>query len=81
MSIPSAQTEFTIQRGVPLPPRALKHRYPLAQMKVGDSIFVPAPVPSLRSYVSIWGRDHNMRFSTRRAKVGRKTGLRLWRIA
>ncbi len=75
-------TEFTIERGIPIPPRPLlQRRYPFKDMKVGDSIFVPNPTSSLRGYVCTWSRDHGMKFASRRETVRRKNGLRFWRIA
>lgn len=78
-------SQFTIDKGVPLPP----HRpsggmgrlptYPWHQMEVGDSFFVPGGVlKKLATAASATARRHPpLRFSLRTVDGG----VRVWRIA
>lgn len=68
-----------IDKKVPLPqPRSSSKRYPLADMKVGDSFWVPAEeVNSARSAASQHGARNNKKFTTR----AEDDGLRVWRVS
>lgn len=59
-----------------IPPPKKRHRYPLEDMKVGDSILVPASVRHTSSIVSTYGRGRDAKFTCRTVEGG----TRVWRI-
>lgn len=75
---------YAVERNVPAPginrpSRATK--YPFANLKVGDSFFVPhdrdnRAIPRVRSAASIWAKYHNHKLVTRTVDGG----IRVWRI-
>lgn len=86
---------FPIEKGFPLPlPKCRKTVkvgaktrstliFPLDQMKIGDSFFIPEaamsenPSNKIQQYIS---RHPHLMFSMRRAKRGKTEGWRVWRI-
>ena len=68
-------TEIKIETGFPVPIRT-RAKYPWAEMKVGDSFFVPVKVPS---DINITGARLNTGFKFVRRTVD--GGVRVWRVA
>ncbi len=74
---------LAIEKGVPIPSTALKIRYPLADMNVGDSFLVPDDTSGagpahlrVRAAVSHFSKRNNKRFIVRKVEGGH----RCWRI-
>jgi hypothetical protein len=68
-----------IEKGIPTPPRS---RYPLRDMEIGDSIFIPSKTSlGFSGYVASAGKQTGFKFSTRKAIKDGVTGLRVWRIS
>jgi hypothetical protein len=72
---------FEIKKGLSLPARDTKTKYPFAQMEVGDAFDVPASHPSatrvsggsaarVQSSAHSWGRLNGRKFNTRRLPDG-----------
>lgn len=79
-------SEFEIERGVPVPEmRGRPTKYPLTEMGVGDSFFVPLPdgitkqrlVNRLSSAAGYWRKHHDGGRFCIRAVDG---GVRIWRF-
>ena len=70
--------EFVIDKNIPIPTatRNRATKYPWADMKVGDSFFVPGKPKAL--YASARGRG--IKIAVRPDKQGRKDGVRVWRV-
>ena len=75
-----------IDKGIPIPPKiSAKSKYPLSEMEVGDSFFVPGSVSKATSIIhyrklkGTLGLD--TAFVTRAEKRGNETGIRVWRVA
>jgi len=64
-----------IQVGVPLPSDHLM-RYEFHRFKVGDSAFYNVPRPRAATAARRYGRNHKMKFVTRKEKKD----CRVWRI-
>ncbi len=60
---------------MPLPGRGRPRKYPFLEMQLGDSFWSDGV--SIRACASQAGKDHNMKFTTR--KDGE--GIRVWRTA
>jgi hypothetical protein len=68
-----------IEKGIPTPPRS---RYPLRDMEIGDSIFVPGKTSlGFSGYVASASQKTGFKFATRKAIEDGVTGLRVWRIS
>jgi len=72
---------FEIQKGLPIPPKSQGRypcKYPLSQMEVGDSFFVPEP-----GHPNTKGRAETLgfKFTTRVVTENGVKGTRVWRIA
>jgi hypothetical protein len=83
-------TTYPIESTVPLPPvrkdGGRAQQYPFAQMKVGESFFVPGADAkrlgkNIGSAAHCWARDHKLpwRFCVRTSKE--PAGARCWRLA
>lgn len=83
------KNEIKIEKGVPMPKAdACRIRYPLGELKIEDSFFVPAKskrkedITSLQrnmgSLIAQWRRNNDLtrKFATRRTE----DGVRVWRI-
>lgn len=78
-------SEFKIEKGIPVASdgRERQHKYPFAEMEVGDSFFVDNVQSGDKTYVSIssasrgYGYRHNKKFKQR----SENNGVRIWRIA
>lgn len=78
---------FEIESNVPFPANARKTKYPWAEMKVGDSFFVPVTddaetrttAQSLRSASRHFAHRHNNGHVFKTCHVA--GGLRTWRVA
>jgi len=79
---------FTIDKGVPLPEKGLRFKYPFDQMEVGDSFFVAGKDTSQMSALcKRAGTRLNSRFVTAKATTtmgsgkdaAEVTGVRVWR--
>lgn len=75
---------YTVESGVPMPPeprgggRMKPLKYPVEQMKVGDSFFVPkAEGMSASQCACTYGKKSGKVFSRRKVE----NGYRVWRIA
>lgn len=71
--------EIKIEKGIPIPAGSKGvHKYPFAQMEVGDSFFTPCEnLPSLRVYARQVGKEKGLKFSVRQEEGG----ARVWRVA
>lgn len=94
-AIDARSRRFPIEKGVPLPlPKSRKTLkigakirstlfFPLDQMKIGDSFFVPKgacnghPSCKIQDYIS---RHPHLMFSTRKVTRGTEEGWRVWRV-
>lgn len=69
-----------IEKGVPLPPSrrgwSSDAKYPLAEMDVGDSIWLPLRQSSASARAISRGKKLGFKFTTR----GEGDGTRVWRI-
>lgn len=76
------ETEFKIDKGIPLPPPAKGGRngkYPWREMEVGDSFFMPGAARSgAPQYLA--GQRTGFRFSSRGVIENGVKGRRIWRI-
>ena len=78
-------TAIQIERGVPIPgPRrragGRKPKYPLADMRVGDSFWSPVTVSALHACIRRAGLDGRT-FTVRNETRGTEHGARCWRTA
>lgn len=82
LSIVRSEYDFEIDKGIAIPPKESRSRYPFALMKVGDSFFVEGTGRSLGSCISsairLRVRSHPEERYTRRKKAN---GIRVWRIS
>lgn len=74
--------DYKIDRNVPLPKerKAANKRYPLSDMRIGDSFFVGGREDFERARLAAtnYGRRNKLKFSSRLADD--KDGGRIWRI-
>ena len=77
---------FEIENDVPIPPnaRGRNNKYPWADMKVGDSFFVPGP-PSGANPVTSSAYNQNIKnikngIKGRWSCQGKDGGTRVWRV-
>jgi hypothetical protein len=78
---------FKIETGVPIPSVVKNHKYPFADMKVGDSFAEPVPEGEkvylvenrLRAGAKIWGLKLGFEFKV--VAVDDKKAVRVWRVA
>ena len=74
----SAEPEFKIERGIPVPTSTRRAKYPWRAMSVGDSFFVVGKLrSSMSAVVANTGRRTGWRFVTR----AEGDGVRVWRVA
>ena len=76
---------FSVDRNVAIPSRVGKtSKYPLSQMMVGDSFFVPAkdtkPTTVTSGCANI-AKKINIKLSFRTVTEGGVPGIRVWRVA
>lgn len=70
---------YKIETGVPTPPRAQKRRkYPLGDMSVGDSFFVPGG--DSQTIGASWRRFKPKLFTARTVTENGIKGVRVWRL-
>lgn len=93
----SESMPFKIDKNLPIPPRPRRKRtskYPLTDMEVGDSFFVPtgpfkaaqeSKMKSIRTRLTYLRNEKRIephaRFEHRVVTEGNRTGVRVWRIA
>jgi hypothetical protein len=75
MSTTKQVGEYTIQSDVPIP--LCRSKYPWAEMKVGDSVFIPKKLASVSNASTSWAVRNNAKFTHRTEG----TGTRIWRIS
>ena len=69
---------YVIESGVPVPVRLAKRKYPLREMKDGDSFVVTAPeIGRVRMAISQFRLRNNIHFVTRKQTDG---SYRIWRL-
>jgi hypothetical protein len=69
-------SDIKIEKGIPAP-RDRWHKYPLMEMEVGDSIWLPKPEgDKIRKAANMHGVRHNREYVSRSTDEG----VRLWRI-
>lgn len=69
---------YEIDKGIPLPSIERRSKYPFAQMKVGDSFFVPGKGDGARTAITYRQKKHpGERYTFRR----KPNGIRVWRMA
>ncbi len=69
--------QLRIQRSVPAPTVRERNRYPIREMKVGDSFVIP-PQRVPRGTINGLGRRYKMKLATRTQPDG---SVRVWRVA
>ena len=67
--------KIKIEKGIPIPPRSHRAKYPWETMEIGDSFF--APSANMASSVSLARKRYQREFTTR----PEGTGTRVWREA
>lgn len=75
---------YKIEKNLPIPPSGTgRPKYPLRDMEVGDSFFVPVPLINtlkfrnrLSSALTYFGKRHSVQFITRSVD----DGIRVWRV-
>ena len=66
-----------IDKGIPIPPRSRRAKYPWAKMQVGDSILIrKLPITSVTPQATRAGRALGATFECH----GVKDGVRVWRV-
>lgn len=70
-----------VERGIPLPKRIKPCKYPWAEMKVGDSFLIDAPLSRMVNATRSWGMRHKWKFALRERKLEQhgEQGIRIWR--
>lgn len=72
-----AQSQFKIERGIPLPAR--RNKYPFAEMQIGDSFSAPlSEERRLSASAAARGFAIGAKFSVRRVDADT---VRVWRVA
>jgi hypothetical protein len=67
-----------IETGVPIPKQDWRTRYPLLELEVGQSFFVPdGDNNSISARASYMGKTHSRTFTVKKLKGG----VRCWRVA
>lgn len=72
--------KFTIEKGIPVPPRGRRAVYPFGELRLGDSFIVPADLlMHARTALSSYVRDRGLQgaFATRKQADG---SMRIWRV-
>lgn len=89
---------FQVRRGVPIPPKAAgtsnaEPKYPLGQLEIGDSLFIPGAKKSVQVTLSKTAEKLGIEITTRTTHdyaeydaegngVGEKVkGIAVWRVA
>ena len=73
--------EFVIDKDVPVPDKIKKYKYPLREMEIGDSFFIPARVPSqMSSYISVSKSATGFEYTSRSVIEDGIKGVRVWRV-
>lgn len=74
---------FPIESNVPIPSYKTKPTpYPFSEMKVGQSIFVPADkAGAARTAAAYYGKTSGTSFVSRKATKDGVEGVRIWRAA
>ena len=79
-----SDTEYKLERGVPIPEYSRTWQFPLLNMEIGDSFVIPlSKLKSLRNSITRMHRKNDsLRFITRtvhgRGRAGKQT--RVWRV-
>lgn len=70
---------FEIEKNVEIPPRGTRvSQYPIQKMAIGDSFFVPDPLPKgLRPNLYTAAKGFGLTLATRKVEGG----MRVWRVA
>mgnify|MGYP003500423108 FL=1 len=69
--------QIKIDKDVPMPERASRHRYPFKLMGVGDSFLVDVKMETVRLAAASYSYRSGRKFSVRQTSAG----TRVWRIA
>ena len=78
---------FAVERGIPMPTKGNRTKYPFSELEVGDSFAVPIPMgtdpgaqaAAIRSSAYSWSKKNSSRFAVR--LVDNKAAARVWRVA
>lgn len=70
-------TQIKIDKGVPVPDRAERHRYPFRRMEVGDSFVVDISFHRVSNAAYSYGYKTGKQFTVRHTA----SGTRVWRVA
>jgi hypothetical protein len=70
---------YKIEKGIAIPPTQRKRtsKYPWADMKTGDSFFVPGKPKGLYAAA----KQNGLKIAVRPEKKGTKEGVRVWKVA
>jgi len=72
---------FDIEKGVPLPEKNVRWKYPFDELEVGDSFFVAnKDTTQLSALCKRAGSRLDARFVTAKATKQGKEGVRVWRM-
>lgn len=70
---------FKIEKGIPAPAAKTSRRWPFADMKVGDSVVIPAEkVMAARNTACMFGKNRGWKFTVRLQEDGT---ARCWRLS
>ena len=79
LSIVHQPFSYEIDKGIPIPPKHHRSKYPFAQMKPGDSFFVPG---GKRSTISSAVKDRRKNNPGEEWTYRTKdNGVRVWRVS
>lgn len=67
---------FAIESDVPVPLPLGMRKYPLEQMQIGDSFFIPAGSRSQQTLVAVYAKRYGIKVITRTVEGG----IRVWRV-
>lgn len=72
---------FVIEKGIPLPEKHVRWKYPFDQMEIGDSFFVAnKDTTQMSALCKRAAKRLGRRFVTAKAESGDDTGCRVWRM-
>lgn len=69
---------YEIDKGIPIPPRSCASKYPWADMKVGDSFFVPGNKTRCEA-VQAAAKYRSQRTAEKYVTRTKPNGVRVWR--
>ena len=71
---------YEIEKGIPLPEKKPREKYPFRKMEVEDSVFIGGKEPKQAPTMLRSARKAGMEFVYERSEKNGESGLRFWRI-